>query len=250
MVHHGARVVEHTKADLEWLSGEFTEFAGTEHDLRRASTTVRRLLSYGGLQQARLAVGAQGQPRFEFFPLTQYVVRPTDFDQIEIALSMGFRPGGRCFGPLVAAKAGTEGSTISASRVTRMVREERPVQGYLKSMCAILEGHQISRGELIKYVANRDGGAHHGRRDEQERYLKAIEATPLLRVGEFAPIYPEFLGIIQALTSSASAMHPFGLTPAPSPLFDEPQHARDQRVTPVKRAGLAFDLGVGPNSAT
>lgn len=156
----------HACEDLAWLSEKSTNFDGTEQDLRHASPIVRRLLLDAGLQQARKLAGATGQPLVEHFPLTQYASTPSDFTNIGVALSMGFRLGARHFGPVVMTVNQPGDDEDQGSAPHQMVRERLPVTAYLKSTCAAFREHQVSRRELIKYIANSDGGAHHGTKDK------------------------------------------------------------------------------------
>ncbi len=237
------RILLHAREDLAWLAEEFTNFDGTEQELRHASPIVRRLLLDAGLQQARKLAIATGQPTLEHFPLTKYAPTPADFANIDVALGMGFRLGTRKFGPVIMT-TNPQDDENPQSEPHQMVREHLSLGGYMNSTCAVFRGHQISRRHLIKYIANSDGGAHHGTKDKSTQYVQAIENAPLSRVGQLRPVYSEFLATIQALTSSPTVMEPFGLHPAPSPLFDHPTGGVTNHVfEQPARSWLAFDLG-------
>lgn len=185
-------------------------------------------------------VGALHLEIFELEPILDRL----DSGHVDFAMSFGFRIRGRCHGPLVATK--DEGGTGSyGDATTPMVRRWLPLDEYMKSMSVFWGGRRITRRDIIKYVANRDGGAHHGQRQmkaEVEQALTAMHET-LAHVGGYPPLYVELVACIQAIISSPSVMEPFRLRATPSPLFDLPSDARNEQFTRPARTWMAFNLG-------
>ena len=90
---------------------------------------------------------------------------------------------------------------------------------------------------MIKYMANKVGGAHHDeRRGPKEQNLIALDRLSGLDVDGYSPPFLELLAAIQAVVASPSAMKPFGLEPVASALFDAATGRTFGPVELVKRA--------------
>ncbi len=86
---------------------------------------------------------------------------------------------------------------------------------YLDAPCLCFEGRDFSRRSIIRYVANKLGGAHfdpdrNRRGDEEFAHLDILEAV---EIDGYQPVYLEIQAIGQAIAGTPSIMTPFGLTP-------------------------------------
>ncbi len=83
-----------------------------------------------------------------------------------------------------------------------------PLSAYVKSTCIIHSGQRISRGELIKYVANKLGGTHIDQKDRPKDAAKFAALDNLMatwRLADKRGPYYELLSIGQAVGRSRDA---------------------------------------------
>lgn len=237
-------LVDGLREDLRYLADKYHEYDGTEHDLRRDSVIVRRLLVQADLNQGICATRAPRKASLEIFPLQQALPDGDPFDDVYIGIAGGCNYGGFSFGPWVMMKS-HEPPTLR-----RMVRQSLPVDRFLGTTCAVVNGYQVSRRHLIKYIANKQCGAHFDEGRGAEEAYRVLDTAGSISMDRHAPSFLELLSIIQAMISAPTVTTPFGLDPCPSPLFDEPTESGGETVTWPARMFLSVDrLGLGTQAA-
>lgn len=150
------------RTDLVWLRDEWSHDLGRDA-VRRASPALRLLLVDNLYGQAWRAVGLPREPVISAISLDRYD------DLIE---------SGKVTSAYAAGPTGHEAQIFTSVTVHGEIPEwmdpnrhqqlghehasDFPLRAFLESTCMVVEGHRVSRRELIKYVANRLGGAHFG----------------------------------------------------------------------------------------
>jgi hypothetical protein len=142
--------------DLRFLQREWGEQVD-EASLRRGSTVLRRLLVQGELQRAWKAVG---------FSLEPEVIASTLRSTVEVVpvgtIRFAFAGGARYQG--VEVRGGLDiplDPEIEKRLDAQGVPQDRfKLKSFVEAHCMIVDGVGISRHRLIKYVANKLGGAH------------------------------------------------------------------------------------------
>ncbi len=174
-----------TLEDLEWLHDDWwigDSDALEADDLRRASATLRRLLTDGELGRAWRHFGFAGQPSVVGPDCEALAVRlGLDLDLAASLVAGGgrhknadwsfigaFRVDNLTTGIPAEADAGFAVQTTAIARqapgspgpLDPMVERSWPVTNYLESTGAVRMGARIKRREIIEYFRNFAGGVH------------------------------------------------------------------------------------------
>jgi hypothetical protein len=125
-----------------------------------------------------------------------------------------FAGGARCDGVIVAASWELD-HELSPNEAEELLRgmsggptmATLPLDEYLASTCVVVNGSPITRPHVVKFVANRLGGAHFDPRREKPRKREADESLFALidramQVARLPVVYYELLSIGQSLVSS------------------------------------------------
>jgi len=116
-------------------------------------------------------------------------------------------------------------------------RKQHKLHEYLQSVCMIARGQLITRRTLIKYMANKLGGAHFDRRrTPSEHAMTSLDQLETLTIDGLHPAFLELMATIQSVIASPTAMEPFRLSPTPTALFDAPSGRTEGPVQLVPRA--------------
>lgn len=237
---HGYRqavsVVDVVKSDLGWLVRGFEHGTRDRDELRRSSAVVRRLLVDGSLQQARKMARADGQPRMDMYPLSQ-MLDLTDLADVELVAAAGCRIERRLLGPF---SVGPQHFAMPSPPFV----ESLPLPQFMKSPCIVAKGTAVTRNQVVKYVANKLGGVHFdgSKRRKGDEYIEQLEALDgFMIVQPVSVVDLTLLAVIQAMISSESVMHPFGLQPIQLEL-NAPLESGGSAIDVPKRAWLKVDL--------
>jgi hypothetical protein len=197
------------KSDLVFLEDEWDETID-EQSLRRGSTVLRNLLVDNALGRAWRLIGQKGEPEIEAVDLTA-ALAGLRMDKVIFAAAGGGVSGGvQLSGGMVYAEAMDE-QTVK-ERYER--RGGRPpmrlyrVSQFLSSPAIVVDGERISRHLVIKYVANKKGGAHFDfkRKKDEAAYRLLDKVTEEgYALTDKDAVYFELLSIGQALAGSAHA---------------------------------------------
>jgi hypothetical protein len=208
-------VIRIVRADLSYLRDNWTGDVD-EDTIRRDSVVLRRLLlDKGMLKRARSALRLKGEPRIVYFDLRNSLSAP-DTSTVVYGSAGGYFIRGLMVGPVELSP-----SEPRPAKPHALTPVTRPLSKYLSDPGLCVAGVMVQRREIIKYVANKLGGAHYAtRRDNQvEHAIQAAYTSPLVVLEhETNPAFLELRAIGQALASSQEVMEPFGLQPALSPV--------------------------------
>ncbi|MCZ6690217.1 MAG: hypothetical protein O7H41_11475 [Planctomycetota bacterium] len=189
-------------ADLQYLRHDWD--ATIEDDtLRRGSVALRLLMVDDTLGRAWRSVGLTKEPRIKTVDLDSGI---SGFEKakIEYAQSAGGRFGGLRMGPpLFVVGQLTEKEEVLL-RQPNLFGEPRSfgLSEYLASTAIVVRGAEVTRREVIQYVANKKGGAHlDDRRDsskKREVAFLALDSIPeKAKIAGKHPVYFELLSIGQ-----------------------------------------------------
>ena len=131
--------------------------------LRRGSTVLRRLLVDGDLQRAWRVAGFERTPRITCSTLRP-ILRSEPLDKIAFAAAGGAKyQGAELRGALMVNYAKLP-DQVKSDYESGVPSEQVPLKDFIESACIVVKGQIVARCVLIKYVANKLGGAHHDHR--------------------------------------------------------------------------------------
>jgi len=164
--------------------------------LRRASAILRRLLVDDELGRAWRQAGFGGEPLI-LAPFHEITMAPGA--RLLYAGSFDSPREGRA--PTVLVAAGKEPGN---SRLTSTI-EALPLSAFMRGACMNVLGTAISRRDLVKYVANKLGGAHfdqarHPTRDAA--YLQLDAALSVFMIQDRSSVFFELLTLVRTLVAS------------------------------------------------
>jgi hypothetical protein len=140
--------------DLEYMAAERIEPA-SRAEARMLSTSLRRLLVYSDYQRAWKAAGLVGQPRVRGRDMAPMWAKIEDPSKIQYGFAGGSPNGGVGHNGLLI----WVGAALPIEQ-QESVEREFTLQKYLEGTCIVIATNQVSRRELLKYVAHKMGGAH------------------------------------------------------------------------------------------
>jgi hypothetical protein len=190
-----------TANDLLFLRDEWDQSV-SDDSLRRSSPVLRRLLVHNDLQRAWKAAGFEREPVIVTTDLLKNV-DDVPMDTIVFASAGGALYNGvELQGALIA-----KGAPDANRKVGPPPPLEIGLRKFIESPSVIVNGHLIPRRLVVKYVANKMGGAHYDpkrTKSEEERQFVRLDraAADVVILGKNA-VYFELLSIGQALVASA-----------------------------------------------
>lgn len=173
--------------------------------LRNDSAILRKLLIHGDLARAWRDSGRQGEPRVTAPDLKHYL---GDFDRKKIVLAQA---GGATYrGLTLALNMVVEGAVSPGAHYPEGESpfKELPLSRFVDGPTIVAGGVAVKRSDLIKYVANKMGGAHFDEtRKATDMAFKALDGLPQQIVwngaGDFDIRHYEMLAIGQLVVTSA-----------------------------------------------
>ncbi len=197
-----ARVVH---SDLKYLRDEWGDSV-SDDTLRRSSTVLRRLLVDGDLQRAWKTVGLPCEPQITAAHLKTTVLF---ISQQNILFASA---GGATYHGVELRGALATNFAMNEKEIRRIGDQGVPertvgLRQYIADPCIIILGADVSRRVLIKYIANKLGGAHHDSRrlptKEEDLYSRLDAASQHILLMDKPAAYFELLSIGQALSASS-----------------------------------------------
>jgi len=186
--------------DLDFLHSEWDQDVSDE-SLRRSSPVLRRFLVEGQLLKAWHNAGLSGQPE---------VLAPTLNKRLTVSSLNAVRfaaAGGADYKGMIVALVFESDEALTQAQIKKISElgppeSKQTLTEFANSACMIVEGTPINRLELIKYVANKLGGAHYDSKREKEyqRLLDHVGRT--YTVAGKNGIYFELLSTGQRLVRS------------------------------------------------
>lgn len=144
--------------DLCYLKRDWNESV-EDSDIRRGSTVLRQLLVQNELQRAWRMVGFESQPIITASTL-DFILSKTPLDKTTSATAGGARyQGTELRGAIMVNYAKTE-SEMKSDYQDDVPSASMKLQDFISAPCIVINGELINRHTLIKYVANKLGGAH------------------------------------------------------------------------------------------
>jgi hypothetical protein len=195
-------------SDLRFLASTW----GTQVDddsLRRGSAQLRVLLVDGALQRAWKALGFDREPIIKGPQLEPFLNVNAD---IEFALA----GGGNYEGVQGAFAIFNKGSMPAIDPPNADLEYAFGLKRFGESCSMFVNGLRVSRRDVVKYVANKLGGAHldFSRTEEKSAALRSMEAR-FKYFGKNA-VYFELLSIGQLIAQSASVQRFLSRQPDPA----------------------------------
>lgn len=207
-------------ADLKYLRDEWDE-AIEEDALRRNSPVLRRLLIEGDYSRAWRAVGLAKEPRIKSFDMAAQVQGLTP-ERISFAQHGGANYNGmRVLGATAYSGVLSDAEMKArAERTLAMVNNmaQCGLTEFMKQTCMFVGGRgaglpalPVTRHQLIKYVANKRGGAHYDTSrsplNKSEMVYLALDGVFKMGscVAELQSAYFELLSIGRAIADSDDA---------------------------------------------
>jgi hypothetical protein len=208
------RLDEIVASDLSWMR-DTVRSGADDHDLRRASPVLRRLLldRGGDLPKARKLLGGRSEVEIVANDLDARILG-YPIQQVVLLTAGPHAYNGRNMDSWQILRGASKPANLPGSVLTSM-----PLGKYLAGSGVILDGRAVSRRNILKYVCNKLGGAHYdasrGRKADKEFVFLDTAASLIADIDGFNPPSFELMAMCQALVRSPDVMTPFGLEPLP-----------------------------------
>lgn len=188
--------------DLEYLRAEWHDQV-TDAALRRGSVQLRHLLADGLLQRAWKAAGLEKEPRIRSVDLATFLQKHYRPHEIRFATAGGARYRGKEVGAIWETFVLPHSRPMVLPNVDPRV--VRGLKEFTESYCMIVHGYPVRRREVVKYIANKLGGAHldRSRNKPEDRVYQVLDtvAETIKQVDKDA-VYFELLSIGQDIARS------------------------------------------------
>ncbi len=194
--------------DLEYLRDTWIgEISDAE--IRRGSALLRRLLVEDIYGMAWRTAGFKAQPSVAG-PNLNVLLSGQDLTKVTCALAGGGKLGGFVTGGISMHRGETIDSLKEKQGETTGGMEYLfPLSEFMETTCAVVDGKQIKRRELIKYMANTRGGVHLGssraRAKEKQLIKKIGKLEGRINHTQKDGLFFELLSIGQAVGASEDA---------------------------------------------
>lgn len=197
--------------DLHYLSTEWNQSID-DASLRRSSPALRSLLVEGQLGRAAHQVGCNLRI---MAPATCKVMADSELREYRY-----YQAGGARYNGMMVQATSVVGRAKSMAEVRASYERMKDVMGrsypvklgtFLKQTSFVIDGVLISREEVIKYVANKLGGAHYDASRQQssvrdisleQKYSLLDRVRAGMLMAERNAVYYELLSIGQRLVNS------------------------------------------------
>jgi hypothetical protein len=214
MAEPSARDLATVASDLAYLDREWGQDVDDE-TIRRNSNVLRTLLIDGWYGRAWRAVGNQGEPSVSAIDLRD-ALGDQNLSEVEYAQA----GGGTSFGAGVSTptehsqalgpeeiRVQYERGRVAVEQGLRPFERSYRLKEYLDSPTLLARERFVSRRLLVKYMANRLGGAHLGKsgHKEEEVFDFLDEVSAVYAVAGRPSIHFEVLSIGQTLGQSRDA---------------------------------------------
>jgi hypothetical protein len=197
-------LIRTVKSDLRYLRGEWNQDVDDD-TLRRSSTVLRRLLVDNELQRAWKMSGAPKQPIVKALDIND-AIGDVPLEKIELAAAggahyKGARMAGIVMGPFVL----TEEQAKQRGSRREPVFTPMALNVFMAAPAIVAKSLLIPRHHVIKYVANKLGGAHYDA-DRASDTQEGLSHSRLDRIDALLldkpVVYFEILSAGQALVES------------------------------------------------
>lgn len=186
--------------DLDYLTKEWDQEV-SDDSLRRSSPVLRRFLVEGQLLRAWRNIGFVGQPEVVALTLSKRL-SVGSLNAVKFASAGGAEYQGKCMGQTFLSDEALAPSEIQKIAGLGPPEVKQNLTDFVNSPCVVVEGTTISRLELIKYVANKLGGAHYDSKREKDYQRLLDYAGQTYSLAGKNSVYFELLSVGQALVRS------------------------------------------------
>jgi len=191
-------------SDLTFLLEEWDEEVDDD-SLRRSSPVLRRLLVDNELQRAWKASGFEREPRVETSTLAPILTRVPK-EKIIFAGAGGAKYAGAELRGALIANYAMSGEEVGQHHGDGVPSETMGLRSFIEAPCVVVEGRLVPRRVLIKFVANKLGGAHYDpkrqKTDEETLFRRLDRALREVQLLGKPAVYFELLAMGQALVAS------------------------------------------------
>lgn len=190
--------------DLEYLRTDWcSEISDVQ--LRRGSTTLRRLLADGELQQAWKAANLDKEPQVPAF-VVPALATVFDFSSIVCATAGGAVHRGVQAAGMVLLDCSAPDEQLEKHRALGIPQALLGLRAFTEGECIRLRSGSLNRRQLVKYVANHLGGAHVSvkrvKAHEAQLFAELDESSRRMQILGKPVTYFELLSIGQALANA------------------------------------------------
>jgi hypothetical protein len=197
-------LLEVVASDLIYLKREWGQDIDDD-SLRRGSTVLRRLLVNGELQRAWKSAGFSKEPQLTASSLTPILEKIVS-DKIIFAAAGGANYKGCEVRGALWTNYAMGQDELQDCQESGVPTKVFGLKDFIEAPCVVVKGKVIARRVLIKYIANKLGGAHHdhkrGHTDEESLFRLLDWARAQVRILEKPAVYFELLSVGQALVAS------------------------------------------------
>ncbi len=198
-----SELVRTVKADIAYLRSHWDQTVDDD-SLRRSSPVLRRLVVENDLQRAWKEAGNPRGPMIRA-PTLEGLIAEVPLSKIVFAAAGGAKYGGAELMGVLARNYAVPEEEIKRRAQSGIPSKLMGLREFASAPAVIVQGNLIPRRIVIKYVANKLGGAHFdSRRESNEEgvmYELLDKATVFQLLGKPAT-YFELLSAGQALASS------------------------------------------------
>ncbi len=174
----------------------------TDAAIRRDSGVLRRLLVDGDLQRAWKGAGFAKEPKLAAYNLHPAALRVDPSLLLYASAGGALYKGAKMAGFMVKKAGPTLGHEANQEPP---IPELISVSSFLKRPCLLVGTQPVSRRAVVKYVANKRGGAHFDttRQGDDAAYRALDTVESLITMNGLTAVFFELLSIGQALSESA-----------------------------------------------
>lgn len=191
------QLVQVVAEDLEYIRDEWNEEID-DPSLRRNSVVLRRLLVENGIQRAWKRSGFPHEPTVHASTLSD-IIGSTPRDRITFASAGGARFQGAEMGGALMVNYKMPDKEIRKLDKAGPRGEDIGLRRFIESPVVVIDGKEIVRCVLIKFIANKLGGAHYdgspANRGEVSLYRHLDRATEQIKLLGKPAVYSELLAI-------------------------------------------------------
>lgn len=200
--HYELEFLKVVLEDLRYLKNHWYEQQPTDEEIRRNAVVLRRLLVNNDLQKAWKLCGFNKEP---IIIIPNQLNTPLKHPDLVYAQNAGANLGWGVIEQVrIYNKALQDDEIKSLYEQELQTRNEPPsvvgFKAFLDAATIVIKGQKKTRRQLIKYVANRLGGAHF---EEKNRDNTIDSIRSQIRIGNKDPVFLEVLSIAQSLMISS-----------------------------------------------
>lgn len=193
--------------DLTFLINDWDETID-EPSLRRSSNVLRMLLVEDYFSKAWRMLDFEKQPRV-YAPDLEKTLGDIYHDKITFAQAGGAKSNDIEIQSILQTDYAMSPEEIKerAKRGPMALRSKFYLSNFRESTCIIFNGREINRRELVKYIANKLGGAHIDTernldKEVEQKFSELDKIIQQIHTADKSAIYFELLSIGQAIANS------------------------------------------------